>query len=113
MLAAGLPGCGGSAPHPAHIEGPFGSGRAQFWIARSTGKPRAVVALLHGLSPDSGLQLRAWIREMQMAPAEASLAAAPASDSPFNDVGFSEPEFLWSDEDPPFPTEDPPFSEDF
>jgi pimeloyl-ACP methyl ester carboxylesterase len=56
-----LPGCGGSAPHPARIEGPFGSGRAQFWIARSTGQPRAVVALLHGLSPDSGLQLRAWI----------------------------------------------------
>jgi ATP-dependent DNA helicase DinG len=73
---------------------------------------------LAALPPDiptlrSADALRAWIREMQTAPAEASLAATQASDPPFSDAGFSEPEFLWTDEDPPFPTEDPPFSEDF
>jgi hypothetical protein len=52
--------------------------------------------------------LRVWIREMQTAPAEASLAGSQANETP-----FSEAEFLWSDEEPPFPPPDPPFSEDF
>jgi ATP-dependent DNA helicase DinG len=68
---------------------------------------------LAALPPDiptlrSADALRAWIREMQSAPAEGSLAAAQATDPPFSD-----PDFAWSDEEPPFPPPDPPFSEDF
>jgi lysozyme family protein len=71
---------------------------------------------LAALPPDiptlrSADALRAWIREMQTAPAEGSLAATQANDSPFSDSG--EPDALWSDEEPPFPPPDPPFSEDF
>ena len=68
---------------------------------------------LAALPPDiptlrSADALRAWIREMQTAPPEASLAAAQADDAP-----FSEPGLPFGDEEPPFPPPDPPFSEDF
>ncbi len=67
---------------------------------------------LAALPPDiptlrSADALRTWIREMQSAPAEASLAATQATDPPFSD-----PDFAWSEEEPPFPPPDPPFSED-
>ncbi len=68
---------------------------------------------LAALPPDipplrSADALRAWIREMQTAPAEASLAAAQANESPFDVPGLP-----FADEEPPFPPTDPPFSEDF
>jgi hypothetical protein len=44
---------------------------------------------------------------METAPAEASLAATQATDPP-----FSEPDFAWGEDEPPFPPPDPPFSED-
>jgi pimeloyl-ACP methyl ester carboxylesterase len=56
--AALLAGCG--EPWQAKIEGPFGSGADQFWVIRAHGHPKAVVALLHGLAPDSGEQLEPW-----------------------------------------------------
>jgi pimeloyl-ACP methyl ester carboxylesterase len=53
-----LVGCG--EPWRAKIEGPFGTGADQYWVVRAHGHPKAVVALLHGLAPDSGEQLEPW-----------------------------------------------------
>jgi pimeloyl-ACP methyl ester carboxylesterase len=53
-----LAGCG--KPWQAKIEGPFGKGSDQYWVIRAHGRPKAVVALLHGLSPSSGEQLEPW-----------------------------------------------------
>jgi pimeloyl-ACP methyl ester carboxylesterase len=53
-----LAGCG--APWQAKIEGPFGAGADQYWIVRAHGRPKAIVALLHGLAPNSGEQLEPW-----------------------------------------------------
>lgn len=56
--AALVAGCGG-AWHPK-IEGPFLQSSGQYWVVRAHGKPHAVVVFLHGLSRDSGEQLRKW-----------------------------------------------------
>ncbi len=53
-------GCGGGSDE-ARIEGPLGRGRAQAWIVRADGTPKAVVAFLHGLAPDPGLAFRPWL----------------------------------------------------
>jgi pimeloyl-ACP methyl ester carboxylesterase len=62
VLAAALvlAGCGGAAG-PPKIEGPFGAGRDQIWLVRARGRPKAVVALLHGLARNSGLSMRPWL----------------------------------------------------
>jgi dienelactone hydrolase len=52
--------CGGGSSGPRRIEGPFGHGRAQAWVVHAEGKPKAVVALLHGLARDPGLAFRRW-----------------------------------------------------
>lgn len=56
-------GCGGSRDEP-RIEGPFGAGRAQAWVVRADGDPRAVVAVLHGLAPDPTLAFEPWLRHL-------------------------------------------------
>ena len=58
VAALALAGCG--EPWQAKVEGPFGTGSDQYWVVRAHGKPKAVVALLHGLAPDSGEQLEPW-----------------------------------------------------
>jgi pimeloyl-ACP methyl ester carboxylesterase len=58
VAALALTGCG--KPWQAKVEGPFGTGSDQYWVVRSHGKPKAVVALLHGLAPSSGEQLEPW-----------------------------------------------------
>ena len=58
LAAVALTGCG--EQWQAKIEGPFGTGADQYWVLRAHGHPRAVVALLHGLAPDSGEQLEPW-----------------------------------------------------
>jgi pimeloyl-ACP methyl ester carboxylesterase len=58
LAALALAGCG--EPWQARIEGPFGNGPDQYWVLRAHGRPQAVVALLHGLAPDSGEQLEPW-----------------------------------------------------
>ena len=62
VLAAALvlAGCGGTAG-PPKIEGPFGAGRDQVWVVRARGRPKAVVAVLHGLARNSGLSMRPWL----------------------------------------------------
>src|SRR5436190_4510423 len=62
LLAAALAlaGCGGSGATPT-IEGPYGKGRDQIWLVRARGKPRAVVAMLHGLGRNSGLTFQPWL----------------------------------------------------
>ena len=59
-VAALATGCGGDGRAP-EIEGPFGGGRAEAWVVRADGDPRAVVAVLHGLAPDPGLAFRPWL----------------------------------------------------
>ena len=59
-VAAVAAACGGDGRAP-EIEGPFGGGRAQAWVVRADGEPRAVVAVLHGLAPDPGLAFRPWL----------------------------------------------------
>jgi pimeloyl-ACP methyl ester carboxylesterase len=61
LAALLLGGCGGSRTSTPRIEGPFGRGRAQAWVVRAHGRPKAVVALLHGLAPRSGLSMRPWL----------------------------------------------------
>jgi predicted esterase len=39
---------------------PHGTGKGQYWVVRSHGRPKAVVVLLHGLGRDSGEQLEPW-----------------------------------------------------
>jgi pimeloyl-ACP methyl ester carboxylesterase len=58
LAAFALAGCG--APWQAKIDGPFGTGSDQYWVIHAHGRPKAVVALLHGLAPDSGEQLEPW-----------------------------------------------------
>ena len=58
LVVLALAGCG--EPWQAKIEGPFGTGADQYWVIRAHGRPKAVVALLHGLAPDSGEQLEPW-----------------------------------------------------
>jgi pimeloyl-ACP methyl ester carboxylesterase len=58
VLVALLAGCG-SSWHP-RIEGPYLQGKLQYWLVRAHGPPKAVVVLLHGLSRDSGEQLKQW-----------------------------------------------------
>ena len=62
VLAAALvlAGCGGTAG-PPKIEGPFGAGRDQVWVVRARGRPKAVVAVLHGLARNSGLSMEPWL----------------------------------------------------
>ena len=62
-----LAGCG--KPWQAKFEGPFGKGSDQYWVVRAHGRPKAVVALLHGLAPSSGEQLEPW----QVAPGRPGL----------------------------------------
>jgi acetyl esterase/lipase len=57
-----LTACGGQW-HP-RVDGPFGQGRSQVWLVRAHGRPKAVVALLHGLSRDTGEQLIAWQKHL-------------------------------------------------
>jgi dienelactone hydrolase len=67
LVAAACGGSGGGGDHAAAgptIEGPFGSGRAQAWVVRSNSKPKAVVAVLHGLALDPGLAFRPWLRHL-------------------------------------------------
>jgi dienelactone hydrolase len=59
--AALAAGCGGGGKDASTVEGPFGSGRAQSWVVRAHGKPKAVVAVLHGLAPDPGLAFQPWL----------------------------------------------------
>jgi pimeloyl-ACP methyl ester carboxylesterase len=57
-----LAGCGSSGPgRPLELQGPFGKDAGEFWLVRAEGKPKAVVAVLHGLSQDSGLQYQQWL----------------------------------------------------
>jgi pimeloyl-ACP methyl ester carboxylesterase len=58
LAALALAGCG--EQWHAKVEGPFGQGADQYWVIRAHGAPKAVVALLHGLAPDSGEQLEPW-----------------------------------------------------
>lgn len=58
LAVLALAGCG--RPWQAKVEGPFGSGSDQYWVVRAHGRPKAVVALLHGLAPSSGEQLEPW-----------------------------------------------------
>ena len=58
--ALGLTATGCGAPWQAKVEGPFGAGSDQYWVVRAHGRPKAVVALLHGLAPNSGQQLEPW-----------------------------------------------------
>ncbi len=53
-----LVSCG--TPWQPKVEGPFGVGSDQYWVVRAHGRPKAVVALLHGLAPNSGEQLEPW-----------------------------------------------------
>jgi pimeloyl-ACP methyl ester carboxylesterase len=51
--------CGGSAA--SRIEGPFGAGAMQVWVTHAHGEPKAVVAILHGLSPTpQRLDFKRW-----------------------------------------------------
>jgi pimeloyl-ACP methyl ester carboxylesterase len=59
LAAIVLAGCGGSGWHP-RIEGPYLQGKLQYWLVRPHAQPRAVVVLLHGLSPYTGEQLKQW-----------------------------------------------------
>jgi pimeloyl-ACP methyl ester carboxylesterase len=61
VLVAVLVGCSGSGDHAPAVEGPYGSGRAQAWVVPAEGKPKAVVAVLHGLAPDPGLAFQPWL----------------------------------------------------
>ena len=54
-------GCGSDASAKPSIEGPFGGGRAEAWVVRAPQKPKAVVAVLHGLAPDPGLAFQPWL----------------------------------------------------
>ena len=59
LAALVLAGCGGAGP--PRIEGPFGGGARQVWVTRAHGDPKAVVAILHGLSPTpQRLDFKRW-----------------------------------------------------
>jgi pimeloyl-ACP methyl ester carboxylesterase len=63
LTLALLAGCGGSAV--GTTEGPFGDGARQVWVTHARGKPKAVVALLHGLSPTpQRLDFKRWQRHL-------------------------------------------------
>jgi dienelactone hydrolase len=63
LALALLAGCGGSAA--GTIEGPFGGGARQVWVTHAHGKPKAVVVLLHGLSPKpQRLDFKRWQRHL-------------------------------------------------
>jgi dienelactone hydrolase len=57
LAVLALAACGGTwhATFQAH-----GVGKAQYWVVRAKGKPKAVVVLLHGLGQNSGEQLEPW-----------------------------------------------------
>ena len=57
LVVAALAGCGNT--WHATFQ-PSGYGKDQYWIVRAHGRAKAVVVLLHGLSRDSGEQLRGW-----------------------------------------------------
>jgi dienelactone hydrolase len=58
-VALVVAGCGGSSE--TKIEGPSGSGATQVWVTHARGKPKAVVAILHGLSPTpQRLDFKRW-----------------------------------------------------
>src|SRR5262245_50737253 len=57
-------GCGGSSD-ATRIEGPFGAGAKQVWVTHARGEPKAVVVLLHGLSPTpQRLDFKRWQRHL-------------------------------------------------
>ena len=60
-LAVLAAGCGGGSGDAPTVEGPFGSGRAQAWVVPAQGRPKAVVAVLHGLAPDPALAFQPWL----------------------------------------------------
>jgi dienelactone hydrolase len=63
LALALLAGCSGSGART--IDGPFGDGARQVWVTHARGKPRAVVALLHGLSPTpQRLDFKRWQRHL-------------------------------------------------
>lgn len=62
LLAAG---CGGGSSSAPEIEGPFGAGAKQVWVTHSRGEPKAVVVMLHGLSPaPQRLDFKRWQRHL-------------------------------------------------
>jgi dienelactone hydrolase len=64
VLVAVLAGCGGGS-NAAEIEGPFGAGAKQVWVTHARGEPKAVVVLLHGLSPaPQRLDFKRWQRHL-------------------------------------------------
>jgi hypothetical protein len=65
VLAVLAAGCGGGDQAAAPtIEGPFGGGRAEAWVVRADGRPKAVVAVLHGLARDPGLAFQPWLQHL-------------------------------------------------
>ena len=55
-------GCGSS--WQPKVQGPYLQGKLQYWLVRPHGPPRAVVVLLHGLSPYTGEQLVRWQKHL-------------------------------------------------
>jgi dienelactone hydrolase len=64
LLVALLAGCGGG-DKAGEIEGPYGAGAKQVWVTHSRGEPKAVVVMLHGLSPaPARLDFKRWQRHL-------------------------------------------------
>jgi pimeloyl-ACP methyl ester carboxylesterase len=64
LCSGALAACGGGSQVP-EIQGPFGDGAEQVWVTHAHGKPKAVVAILHGLSPTpQRLDFKRWQRHL-------------------------------------------------
>jgi len=60
-----LAGCGGDSGSKDTIEGPYGQGATEVWVTHAQGRPKAVVAILHGLSPTPArLDFKRWQRHL-------------------------------------------------